>query len=492
MSETKTYSNILKTTFLFGFVQIIVIFAKVGINKIVAVLLGAEGIGLIGIYNSTIDLLKNGCGLGLSQSAVRDISEANNCGDDARFSQIISYIKRIIKYTGLFGCLITIILSPWLSSWTLGDKTYTWAFIMLSVAVGINILVDGQLAILKGMRQLKSLAKASIIGAIAGIIIAVPIYYYFRKSGIVPSLILTATVTLFFSNYYVKKLKYTKVNLPFIDTIKIASPMIKMGIALMLVTFLINIVSLIISAYIRAHGGIEEVGFYNAGVMIMSGYFGVIITALTTDYYPRISAINRDNKALTEELNKQSAVSLVLSCPLIVMFLLLLPFFVKFFFTNSFSPTIDFVRYGIFGTLITICSNQVSMILIAKYQIKILTFIEITYRIIQIGLNIIMYKYFGLIGTGLALTIMGIIHMTMMGIAVYKLYDIYYNKFFAGIAFFTMTFAISAVLISGLNSGFTKFSFGILLSILALIYSLIISKKYFGINILNSIKQRLY
>lgn len=90
MSESKTssYGNIFKTTFLFGFVQIFNIIVKVGLNKVVAMLLGAEGMGIIGIYNSAIQMIRTGASLGVNQSAVRDISEANACNDNVRFPEL--------------------------------------------------------------------------------------------------------------------------------------------------------------------------------------------------------------------------------------------------------------------------------------------------------------------------------------------------------------------------------------------------------------------
>ena len=47
MSDLSGYKNIFKTTFLFGFVQVFNIFVKVGINKVVAILLGTAGMGVI-------------------------------------------------------------------------------------------------------------------------------------------------------------------------------------------------------------------------------------------------------------------------------------------------------------------------------------------------------------------------------------------------------------------------------------------------------------
>ena len=177
--KEESYKNIFKTTFLFGFVQVFNILIKVITNKIVAVLLGAEGMGIVGIYNNTLEFIKSGTSLGISQSAVRDISEANAKDDNIRFSSTISVTNRIIIVTGLLGGMVTLLLSPWLSEWTLGNQDYTFAFMLLSIVVVARILTDGQLAVLKGMRQLRSLAKASMLGAVAGLVVGGPMYYLY-------------------------------------------------------------------------------------------------------------------------------------------------------------------------------------------------------------------------------------------------------------------------------------------------------------------------
>lgn len=136
------------------------------------------------------------------------------------------------------------------------------------------------------MRQLNVLAKASLWGAIAGLISAIPFYYYLRERGIIPVIIITALAVLYFSNKYVRKIKYNRVKFSAKDFVIKSTPMIKMGIALMIVGFLGSMVDLIITAYINNHSGTDIVGLYQAGVTIVSGYFGIVLTAMATDYYP--------------------------------------------------------------------------------------------------------------------------------------------------------------------------------------------------------------
>ena len=75
-----SYEAIVKSSFLMGFVQVCNILVKVGLNKIVAVFLGTAGVGVMALYQSAVNILKTGCDLGLSQSAVRDIAVVGKDG----------------------------------------------------------------------------------------------------------------------------------------------------------------------------------------------------------------------------------------------------------------------------------------------------------------------------------------------------------------------------------------------------------------------------
>ena len=129
MDENSSYKNIFKTTFLFGFVQVFNIIVKVILNKVVAVLLGAEGLGIIGIYNNVSKMIATGAGLGINQSAVRDISEANAERNSEKFSRTISLVNKVIIFTSLLGIAVTLSLSPFLSKWTFGNNEYIIGFL---------------------------------------------------------------------------------------------------------------------------------------------------------------------------------------------------------------------------------------------------------------------------------------------------------------------------------------------------------------------------
>ena len=494
MEEEKkgtSYGNIFKTTFLFGFVQVFKAVIAIVKNKLVAILIGPEGMGLLGIFNSTIHMIQTGAGLGVNQSAVRDVAEANGSGNHERVSRIIKVTNRVVIFTGLLGCVITLVLSHYLSEWTLGSSVYTISYCILAIVVALNIINEGKQALLKGVRSLRALAYASMIGTLVGLITAVPLYYFFGKEGIVPELLIASILALVVSQYFVNKISTEKVELTVKETISEAKPMVKMGIALMFVTLLQTITSFAINAFIRHKGGLDDVGFFSAGNTILTSYFSMITTALLTDYYPRIAAVNKDNEKLQIELNKQSMVSVVLSCPLIVLFIAMMPFFIQILYSSEFIPTLDYLRYGIFWTVITICSNQVDMILVAKYNTRMFMLISVIVRVVQLVMCIALYNYGGLMGLGISYALLGVLHMTIMTVTVNKLYGIHFSKEFVGVAVVVLCLTIVSSIIGIITSDVLRYSIAFLLVIASSYYSLHVSKSKLDIDIVKAVKNKI-
>jgi len=489
--QSTSYGGIFKSTFLFSFVQVIRILVGVIKNKIVAVLLGAEGMGIMSIFQNAMNFIKTGAGLGISQSAVKDISEANASEDRNRISRTISIVLRVVLLTSLLGAAITIIMSPLLSRWGFGDSKYTLSFILLGIAVFFEVFVENQLAILKGMRQLQSLAKASIWGSLVGLVTGVPLYYLLGVKGIVPSFIVTAFTIFLVTRYYINKVNFDKTDIPFKQVMKESTPMVKMGISLMLVSLIGTLFALIIAAYLRSHGGLNIVGYYNAGEVIVGTYIGVIITAMSTDYYPRISAVNNDNIKLTEEVNAQSEVGLLMAFPLVVIFVFFSPVFINILYTPDFQASINYTDFAIIGSVIIICSNCMGMILLAKQASSIFLVSVIGQRIICLAAFILLYQLFGLKGLGYAYIFLGVLHIVLMSIIMKVKYNIQFNTK----VLIQLLLVISVILISrsvrGLENVYWRYSLGFTLIFMTVVYSYYYMKKYMGIDIISSVRSRV-
>ena len=464
MDENSSYKNIFKTTFLFGFVQVFNIVVKVILNKVVAVLLGAEGLGIIGIYNIVSKMIVTGAGLGINQSSVRDISEANAEGNTERFSRTISLVNKIIIFTSLLGIVVTLVLSPFLSKWTFGNNEYTIGFLWLSLVM---------------------------YGSLVGMITAVPFYYFYGKGGIIPSLMITALAALFFSNSYVRKIEYKRIRLKLKETFNESNSMIKMGISLMLVGFMGTIFDMIVAAYISNHGSLADVGLYNAGTTIIGGYFGIIITAMSTDYYPRISSVFRNNDRLKDEMNKQSETGLIMVFPMVVLFVFLSPFFINVLYSSEFDATNQYTDYALIGTVIIIVSNCMGMILLAKQASNIFIWSVLGQRLILIIIYILGYAFYGLVGLGFAYIATGIVHISFMTVILRHYYSIRLSIRVYQLLLLVIITIIATKCTRSIDDNLTKYAIGSIIFVFSCVYSVYYMKKRMNIDIIGYFNSKI-
>lgn len=80
--KNDSYSHILKYTGIFGSVQGLSILIGLVRNKFAALLLGTTGMGLVSLFNSTINMVVSATNFGIPTSGVRDISEQYDASNE--------------------------------------------------------------------------------------------------------------------------------------------------------------------------------------------------------------------------------------------------------------------------------------------------------------------------------------------------------------------------------------------------------------------------
>jgi len=329
MNEKSSYRSIFKATSLFGGVQVYQILMEIIRSKFIAVLLGPAGVGIQGLYTSATQLIQHLTSFGLSSSAVRNVAEANGSGDQTRMSKVVYALRRLVWITGLLGMVAVMFFSPLLSKTSFGDSVHIIPFIVISVTLLLAQLSAGQNVILQGTRKLKWLARSSAIGATLGVLISVPLYYWLGVKGIVPNIVITAITTLLLSWYFSRKVEIKKISISNKEVFDIGKSMMIMGIAMSLSHLLSFASSYVIRAYIRFLDGVEAVGLYSAGFLLMGQYTGLVFKAMGTDFYPRLSSVNQDNVKCRHLMNQQGEIGLLILAPLLVICIVFIPYVVK-------------------------------------------------------------------------------------------------------------------------------------------------------------------
>ena len=473
MTESKSsYRQILKATSLFGGVQVFSVLVSIAKSKFAAIFIGPSGIGILGVLNSTLDLIIGFTKLGLDISAVKEISatkeEATN-----KVSRIINVLKRLTWLTGLLGAVITIILSSWLSSVTFGNTDYTLSFILISLAVFFNQLTVGNLAILQGLRKLKNLAKATMWASFCSLLVIIPLYYYLGVKGIVPVIILTSVFTFIFSWYFARQYHVKSNIIPIKALFAEGKQMMKLGFVLSLGSLATLLTIYLIQIFITNRGGIVEVGYYNAAFIIINAYVGVVFNAMSKDYFPRLSSIANQNNVLTNVVNQQAFVAILLLTPIIVVFLAFAPLIINILFSKEFSPIIGILTFAILATLFKAVSWTMGYILVAKGDSKLFIQTEVGFNFILLLMSVLGYIYGGLIGVGISYLLYYIIYLAGIKIITNHKYNFKFNSDFYKIFIVCIILCSGTFLVTYIKNDYVKYGLMIVLIISSCIFTIV-------------------
>ena len=397
-----SYSHILKYTSLFGGVQGLGILVGIVRNKLVALILGPDGMGLASLYNSTITLVSDSTNFGLSMSAVKNVSAAYDSGDEAAVRHAVRMVRSWSMFTALLGMLVCLFLSPLLDKWTFSCGGHTISFILLSPVIALMAITSGEMAILKGVRRLRALALISLCWVVMALLCSVPIYYKFGQDGVVAAIVLFALIQCLSTIAFSFRLFRPCFSLSR-SLLGEGGGMVTLGIAFMLAGMMGSGAEYVVRSYLNATGQLSAVGLYNAGYVMTMTYAGMVFSAMETDYFPRLSGIPTLGARLNEVVNHQIEVSLLLVSPLLVAFLISLPILLPLLYSGRFLPILGMMQLAVLGMYFRAINLPVEYIALARSDSRTYLLLEAIYDILFSLLVILGYRHFGLWGTGLAL-----------------------------------------------------------------------------------------
>ena len=472
-NEKGAYGQVLKYTGIFGGVQGLNVIVSLVRNKLAAVLLGPAGMGLVSLFNSTVAFISQATGFGISMSAVRHISELTESGDEAQRAYYIKVVRAWSLLAALLGVLVCVAIGPFLSSNTFAWGNHTLHFILLAPAVGMIAVTAGETAILKGTRQLKPLVVVQTFTILATLILTVPAYYFFGQAGIVPVIVLMALVTLLFTvNYswrlYPLQLSGSK------GILGDGMEMIRLGVAFTMAGIVGAGSEMLIRSWLNLQGDLDAVGLYNAGYMITVTYASMVFSAMEADYFPRLSAVNGDVAATNETVNKQTEVTLLIIAPMLVGMIVLLPVLTPLLLSEKFMPIVAMTQVAALAMFFKAITLPAAYITLARGYSLLYLSLETAYFIVFVLLMMYGYRHWGLLGTGIAITAANVFDFFMIHTVAYFRYGYKMSSAVMRYSAIHILIGLLAFFTTITVDGFVYWVFGIGLSLVSLLFSLLI------------------
>jgi PST family polysaccharide transporter len=409
--SSSSYRQILKSTSIIGGASVINILIGLLRIKVVAVVLGPSGVGLVALLQQVMTTASTIAGMGMSSAGTRQIAEAVGREDQVNIAAARRALLWATMLLSLVGAVFLWLFRVPLSSLILNDVNKADLVGWLAVGVALSVAAGSQTALLNGLRRIGDLAMITVLSALVATLVAVPAMLVWGEKSIIVLVLATPITSFIFGHLYVARLPRDHATpLTIVDLTPQWSALVKLGMALMLASLVTVGGQLIVSTMVNKELGAESLGYFSASWTISVTYISFVLGAMGTDYYPRLTAAIHDKAAANKLVNEQTEVALLLAGPVLIAMMGLAPWIIELLYAQAFAPAAEILRWQIMGNILKIISWPLGFILLASAAGKTFILTE------SIGIGVFV------LGVALGLPVFGVTATGMAFIALYLIY----------------------------------------------------------------------
>ena len=390
--------------------------------KVLALLLGPAGIGLLGIYQNIMGVASTVAGCGLGDSGVRTLALAGGS------EEVLTAVRRALLLTnlllGLGGMLVL-----WLAREPIAHMVFEGAIRAsdvgwLGLGVLFTLLATSQTSLLQGLRRIGDLARVSVISALLTTSVGIVFVFILGESGIVWFVITTPAMGMVVVTYFTRRLPLPESKYDWPRVRQQCQSMIKFGVPVMVAALLNAGTVLLARSLILRELGIEATGHFAASWTISMTYLGFILGAMATDYYPRLSAVIKSPEDARRLVNEQGEMALLLGGTVILAMVTLAPWVMYLLYSAAFEVAAEVLRWQMLGSIIKLIGWPMGFVVLASGRSGLFVYTQLVWNAIFLLCLYLLINQLGLLAVGLGFCFAYAVSALNVWYVVYKLIGI--------------------------------------------------------------------
>lgn len=366
-------------------------------------LLGPAGVGMIGLLQTLMATGSTVSAMGFGTVGTRQIAEA--VGDDD--AAAVAAARRAL-FWGTLGLAMLGAGAFWwlrdvLALRVLGDASQGAAVGWLALGVALTVASGSQGALLNGLRRIGDIARVSVLSAVLSTAVGVAALWLWGERGLLAFVLAGPLTSFVLGHWYVSRLP--RIEGPQTSLSQLAAQwktLAKLGTAFMVAGLAVTLGQLAVRVLIQRELGMEALGQFQAAWAISMTYVGFVLTAMGTDYYPRLTALIKDPAAVNKLVNEQTEVALLLAGPLFIAMLGLAPWVIHLLYSSEFAEAANVLRWQVLGDILKVVSWPLGFVILAAGAGRTFMLTESLAIVVFVGLTWVGMPLMGIQATGVA------------------------------------------------------------------------------------------
>lgn len=372
-----------------GSAQVVKILISIIRMKVLAVLLGPSGVGLLSIYNNLQGMVTQTAGLGLGSSGVREI--ASSRGEEAPLSRVRCVLFAAHLVQGTLATVVVWVLRDQIATWLFGNAARATEVGLIGVAVLLTLLATAQTTLLQGLRRIGDLGRVTVFGAFTGMVVGLAAVWLRGESGLIWFILVQPLATVLIARHYTGSLpKPATARLSLGETWEAWKPMARLGAAFILGGVATTATLLMVRGRISQEIGLDAAGLFAAAWGITMTYVGFLLGAMGADYYPRLTEVIHDRVAAVRLMNVQAQLGLAIGGPVLLLLIGLAPWVITLLYSADFEPAVTLLQWQTLGNVFKLASWAMSFSIVAAARAKTFFFMELSFNIVFLTMVLIL------------------------------------------------------------------------------------------------------
>ena len=385
------FARILRASALMGGASVVVLLAGFVRAKVIAVVLGASGVGLIGLFQAFSGNLAALAGWGLAIAGVRTVAAAAPTERAGKMAAV----RRAGLLLGSAGLLLALLVAWPAEAWAFPGEQRLTELLVVAVAVPCLIVAGAAAALLQASGEVTALARLQVVAAAAGLALGLPAIWCWGEAGIAFSVLSAALATAVCLWHRASRTCPEAATTPVRpgDLAELG----RLGAALMVAGWLAQLSAYLVRLYIIRAEGLDAAGYYQAAYALAGALPGFVFAAMAADFFPRVSAAEGESEALALVEN-QILVALLLGVPLLGALLCLGPWSLRWLYSAAFDPAQPLLVWMIWGVFLRLFTWPLGFWLLARASASQVIVVEVVAAVAMTLGPVLLLPHLGLVG----------------------------------------------------------------------------------------------
>lgn len=392
--------NLVKTSALNGIAVLVKMLTLLGINKVIAVLVGPSGYALVGQFQNAVQMITT-----FSSGAI-NTGVTKYTAEESHNEAFLQDLWRTASTIAISGALITAalvaIFSQYLSLYFLKDANLYSVFIWFAASLVFFVLNTLLLAILNGKKELRTYVIANIAGSILALIFTVVLTFYFGLTGALVALgtyqsvafVLTLALTGR-APWFKKEIFFGKINY------SIARKLFHFTLMALTSAICVPLSHILIRNFLGAKLSWTAAGEWEAMWRLSSAYLMFFTSTLSVYFLPRLAELKNPVEIRTEVKQCLKIILPFLVVSSLVVYLLRY-LVIKILFSSEFMGIDQLFALQLTGDTFKIISWILAYVMLAKGLTFDYILSEIIFSFSFYFLIVLLLPHYGLLSTAMA------------------------------------------------------------------------------------------